>query len=203
MARTESQLVAWLSGIEWGWFETLTFAREQSTWTALKHYETWSHQIEIDSGAQRRALAVCEEGKLYGRLHIHAVAHMEPGLFRVPREELEDRWEMVHGWARIREFRPDQAGLAYVTKYVLKAELTERCDYRYVGDWSRWNTGSGSTSTRGDGASPRGQRPFTSGSCTTAGTRTASPRPRLSADTVAWRNRGNYGGVGVRVIEPD
>lgn len=143
-------LSLWFRDQHWTAFETLTFSREQSCSSAMKHYRRHHEALETDHNLATRAFVVVEEGKRFGRVHLHALSEqLVSDLWDgdASRARIKQLWEKKHGWATIEGFDPEKGGIAYCTKYVVKAGRSERFEYDFVGDWSGWATGTGSTTT--------------------------------------------------------
>jgi len=127
---------SWLDGYNWNSFGTYTFKHLVSPQAALR---AWGRFISdgFQEWAKRGAwnvpesdgwfwFAGVEEGRLYGRVHLHALmGHPDDqGLDLLRCAQTAAAWRQRNGIARVEPVEPGRGATYYVSKYVTK-DLSE------------------------------------------------------------------------------
>jgi hypothetical protein len=105
-----------LSGFQWDWYVTLTFAGDVKTFTARNRCNAWLRALEKAAGQPIAWYRGDEYGEKLGKFHMHLLIG---GVAHLHRFSWMKRWERT-GYARIFEFDPERAAPFYVSKYVTK-----------------------------------------------------------------------------------
>jgi hypothetical protein len=118
----------WLEGWPWDHYTTLTFGIKSGPDFARRAFGRWTRCLEREAGLPVFWFVGFEDGRLLGRLHLHALVGNTGGL--------NDRW-MAEAWtpgfSRIVRYQPQLGAAYYVTKYVTK----ELLDYDVSSNFTR------------------------------------------------------------------
>ena len=105
----------WLEGIPFTHFLTLTFGEySPRPELALKYWKQESEQLRGSFW-----FAVVENGKLYGRTHLHVLLNSR---WPVDVQLFDASWRKRFGFTKITAFRPDGGAVSYCVKYAIKEE---------------------------------------------------------------------------------
>ena len=113
--------LAWgefLEGLPWDHFVTLTFRQASGPDYARRAFGQWIRRLEREARTRLLWFVGFEDGRLLGRLHLHALVGNTDGLAE---STLEEAW--TPGFARIQRFQPRLGAAHYVTKYITKDML--------------------------------------------------------------------------------
>ena len=108
----------WLDGLPWDHYVTLTFGIKSGPDFARRTFDRWIRRLEQEAQTPVLWFVGFEDGKLFGRLHLHALTGNTSAL---PAEYMAKLW--TPGWSRIVPYRPTLGAAHYVTKYVTKELL--------------------------------------------------------------------------------
>jgi len=104
-----------LEGLPWDHYTTLTFGIKSGPDFARRAFGAWVRRLEREAGIPLLWFVGFEDGRLLGRLHLHALLgntyDLTPGFMKT-------LWSS--GFSRIVPFQPKLGAAYYVTKYVTK-----------------------------------------------------------------------------------
>lgn len=108
----------WLDGLPWDHYTTLTFGIKSGPDFARRAFGRWVRRLEQEAGLPLLWFVGFEDGRLLGRLHLHALVgntrDLEPSY-------LSKVW--TAGFSRIVPYKSKLGAAHYVTKYVTKELL--------------------------------------------------------------------------------
>lgn len=123
----------WLSGYNWDIWATLTFARQPSPVGALDAWRTFFRKQVREYSSRAFAFAATEEGRIYGRVHMHAlIGGMLPEKIVPPREWVDRTWRKFRGIAYVCDYDAEKKASYYIAKYVTK----QLAEYEVSGLWT-------------------------------------------------------------------
>ena len=108
----------WLEGLPWDHYTTLTFGINTGPDFARRAFGRWVRRLEQEAGLPLLWFVGFEDGRLLGRLHLHALVGNTREMSTAYMAKL---W--TPGWSRIVPYLPTLGAAHYVTKYVTKELL--------------------------------------------------------------------------------
>lgn len=117
-----------LEGLPWDHYTTLTFGMKSGPDFARRAFGTWVRRLEREAGIPLLWFVGFEDGRLLGRLHLHALLG---NTYELTTGFMSTLWR--HGFSRIAPFQPKLGAAHYVTKYVTK----ELLDYDVSTDFAK------------------------------------------------------------------
>jgi hypothetical protein len=113
----------WLNKEHWTHWATLTFKLVPSVESAARSFWKWWDGLHDDSHNSRESsfFFCVEEGRLFGRVHLHALLFIPMGPAWT--SYLEGKWRQRYGIAQVRDYDPTRGAGSYVSKYVVKGDV--------------------------------------------------------------------------------
>lgn len=108
----------WLERFPWDHYVTLTFKDKSGPDLARRSFDRWIRRLEQEAKLPLLWFVGHENGRLLGRLHLHALVG---NTREVSPAVMEKLW--TPGWSRIMPYQPTLGAAYYVTKYVTKEML--------------------------------------------------------------------------------